>query len=133
MTTTQIPQVDINRSSLEDLIAVNGIGPSLAEKIIAYRPFQTLHDLVNIPGINERKLALLLPYLSIAEKEKSTKLPQKAPALLETPEEKPITKVGDTEAFVFLEDKNERQDALLMIFSGFIIGLLILLLRRSRQ
>jgi len=71
-----------------------------------------------------------LPYLTI-------NIPQEKPTTSEKPssqakpaEKQTITKVGETEAFVFLEDKNDRQDALLIIFGGFILGLIILLLRR---
>jgi hypothetical protein len=133
MTDILNPPADINLATLEELIDVNGIGPNLASKIIEQRPYDDIHDLVQIPGINERKLAALLPYLTITKKAAKSKVPQKAPNLLDTPDESPVSKVGGTEAFVFLEDKNERQDALLMVFCGFIIGLLLILLRRNRQ
>ncbi len=107
--------VDINHGSSDELVTVPGIGNSLAERIINKRPYQSLHDLVGVSGINEIKLASLLPYLTIKR--------------YKDPEGEPVSSLGETEAFVFFEDRNERQDALLIILGGFILGLLILMLR----
>jgi len=118
--------IDINHGSSEELITVPGIGNSLAERIINKRPFQSLHDLVSVSGINEIKLASLLPYLTVESK---TRPVEKR----EDPEGESLTSLGETEAFVFFEDRNERQDALMIIFGGFILGLLILMLRPKRH
>jgi hypothetical protein len=127
MTDMEHPLVDINKASEEELIAIKGIGPGLANKIINGRPYQEIPDLVSVPGINEMKLASLLPFLSL-EKKKTKAVLESTPG---SKEEEPITKVGHTEGFVFLEDRNERQDAFLMILGGFILGLIILYLRRD--
>ena len=128
--TDRQPLVDINQASIDDLTIINGIGENLAKRIVENRPYKALHDLVNIPGINETKLASLMPYMTLG----GTKPPKKTTRKPEpkSPEE-PIAKLGETEAFVFLEDRNERQDALLIIFGGFILGLIILLLRRANK
>ena len=59
--------VDINRASREALAELPGIGAALAGRIVAYReavePFQTLDDLINVPGISDRKLAQLRDHL----------------------------------------------------------------------
>jgi competence protein ComEA len=133
MVKSQAPLVDINHASKEALIAVNGIGPVLAKTIIDHRPYQSLQNLVDIPGINEKKLALLLPYLTLEKKPKPSGLPKQSSEKMSDVVKQPVTRFGDTEAFVFLEDRNDRQDALLMILGGFILGLLIILLRRLRQ
>ena len=133
MTKSQSPLVDVNHASKEALVAVSGIGPVLAKTIIDQRPYQTLHNLIDIPGINEKKLALLLPFLTLEKKQKPAGSSKQADDKKAEVVKQPVTKFGDTEAFIFLEDRNERQDALLMIFGGFILGLLILLIRRSRQ
>lgn len=125
-------KVDVNTASLADLVAVNGIGESLAEKIIVGRPYAKLKDLVAINGISEKKLESLSSFLKVASAPKKV-TPQPVEPYDHISGAKPFTKVGDTEAFVFLEDRNERQDAFLIIAGGFIFGLLLLLLRRSSK
>lgn len=132
MTESHIPLVDINRASLEELVSIRGIGQSLAMRIIENRPYHQVDDLVKVPGINTIKLSTLLPYITVVEK-KVKHAPTKAPEQPKTLDASHMAKFGNTETFVFLEDRNERQDALLIIFGGFIIGLIILLLRRSRR
>ena len=117
------PKIDINQASRKDLVSVNGIGDSLASRIIDYRPFTAVKDLVRVPGISETKLAALLPYLKAQSFSKVTK--SDTPA-----NNQPSSGLGHTEAFVFLEEPSDRQDALLIIFGGFILGLLILMFRR---
>lgn len=60
----QLP-VHINTASVEQLCALKGVGPKLAEKIIAFRnasgPFQKPEDLEKVPGIGKKKLEGLLP------------------------------------------------------------------------
>ena len=56
--------VHINSASVEELCALNGVGPKLAEKILATRnalgPFKTGEDLQKVPGIGKKKLEKLL-------------------------------------------------------------------------
>ena len=124
-------QVDVNAASLDELIAINGIGTILAQKIINHRPYRALQELVNVPGISETRLSTLLPFLTLGASKR--KAPAKKPANQPSTDQQAAAKFGETEAFVFLEDRNERQDALLIIFGGFILGLIILFLRRSRD
>jgi competence protein ComEA len=53
--------VDINRSSASELERLPGVGPVLAERIVAHRddhgPFTVIEDLLDVPGIGEAKLA----------------------------------------------------------------------------
>lgn len=60
--------VDLNRATAQDLAGLHGIGPVLAERIVVYRDehgrFQTVEDLLDVPGIGEAKLALLRPGVS---------------------------------------------------------------------
>ena len=55
--------VDVNRGTAAELEALPGVGPVLAERIFAYReqhgPFETVEDLLDVPGIGEGKLAAL--------------------------------------------------------------------------
>ena len=52
--------VDVNRADSEELQTLNGIGPALARKIIAYRSengtFRTLEELTLVSGISRRML-----------------------------------------------------------------------------
>ena len=57
--------VHINSASFEELCALSGVGPKLAEKILGVReangPFKTGEDLKKVPGIGKKKLEKLLP------------------------------------------------------------------------
>lgn len=125
--------VDINKASLQELTTVKGIGESLGQLIIENRPYLALRDLVKVPGISDNKLDTLMPYLKV-EISPGKDVQSYQPKAAKMPSEStPMTTIGDTEAFVFLEDRNERQDALLILFGGFILGLLLLMLRRSSR
>lgn len=60
----QLP-LHINTASVDDLCALNGVGPKLAEKIVAQReakgPFKNPTDLKKVPGIGNKKLEAILP------------------------------------------------------------------------
>lgn len=43
--------VNINEASLKELQTLPGIGTKLGERIIAHRPYQTVDDLLKVPGI----------------------------------------------------------------------------------
>jgi competence protein ComEA len=53
--------IDINSASASELEALPGVGPVLAERIVAFRtdrgPFSSVEDLLDVPGIGEAKLA----------------------------------------------------------------------------
>lgn len=55
--------VSLNLASTSDLETLPGVGPVLAERIVAHReshgPFQVVEDLLQVPGIGEAKLASL--------------------------------------------------------------------------
>jgi len=133
MTEIQSLSVNINEGTAEELIAVRGIGQSLAQRIIDQRPFSELHDLVKVPGINEVKLASLLPYLTIEKPSTSVTKIKTPTAKSKIKPAETVSNMGDTEAFLFLEDRKDREDAFLIIFGGFILGLIILLLRRNNR
>jgi competence protein ComEA len=61
---TNLP-VHINSASVDELCALNGVGPKLAEKILTTRnalgPFKSPEDLQKVPGIGKKKLEKLLP------------------------------------------------------------------------
>jgi len=67
---TPTAPVDVNRASLEELKAIPGVGPSYAQHIIderAKKPFEKVEDLTRVPGIKERKLESLRPYVTVSK------------------------------------------------------------------
>ena len=48
--------------SKEELTAINGIGPVIAERIIAGRPYKDTNDLLRVKGIGKAKLEKIRPY-----------------------------------------------------------------------
>ncbi|MCL4306174.1 ComEA family DNA-binding protein [bacterium] len=63
--------VDLNSADAERLEHLPGIGPVLAERIIAYRnangPFQSIDELENVSGIGPKKLAVLRERVTITQ------------------------------------------------------------------
>jgi len=53
--------IDLNRATVEDLVLIPGIGEKTAAGIVRFRetsgPFRKMADLMNVPGIKEKKLA----------------------------------------------------------------------------
>lgn len=56
-------RVRVNSASASDLEDLPGVGPVLAQRIVAHReangPFQTVEGLLDVPGIGEAKLAAI--------------------------------------------------------------------------
>ncbi|HSR36258.1 MAG TPA: helix-hairpin-helix domain-containing protein [Desulfurivibrionaceae bacterium] len=60
--------IPINRADREALIALDGIGPVLADRILEWRTahgkFRTADDILAVRGIGPKKLAKILPQIS---------------------------------------------------------------------
>src|SRR3989338_7497161 len=61
--------VNINTATAEELQLIRGIGPALAERIIAYREdkgsFSNINDLANVRGIGTAKLEKIMDQISV--------------------------------------------------------------------
>lgn len=61
--------VNINRAGVQELTALPGIGPALAQRIVAYRAqvgqFRQVDDLLGVSGIGPKTLERLRPHLTI--------------------------------------------------------------------
>ena len=63
------PSVNVNAATTQQFEALPGIGPSTAQRIVAYRekngPFKKLEDLMNVQGIGETSFLKLRPHLTL--------------------------------------------------------------------
>jgi len=68
--------LELNTASADDLKALPGIGPALAQAVVNYRatygPFKKIDDLLQVSGIGPKKLENLRPHLVISESPDST-------------------------------------------------------------
>jgi competence ComEA-like helix-hairpin-helix protein len=58
--------VDLNSATTRELQSISGIGPVLASRIIAGRPYKSVEDLLRVSGIGPRLLAKIQPFLTVA-------------------------------------------------------------------
>lgn len=69
ISSSNLLRININKANSEELQKINGVGPSLAEKIITYREengkFRSVEDLKNVSGIGERKYEAIKEYITI--------------------------------------------------------------------
>lgn len=63
-------KVNINKADAAQLETLPGVGPSTAEKIVAYRkangPFRSVDELTRVSGIGEAKLSQMAPHIAVS-------------------------------------------------------------------
>ena len=60
--------VDVNAATVEELASLDGIGPKLATRIVAARPFRSVEEVAKVRGVGRRRLARLQPRLLLDER-----------------------------------------------------------------
>lgn len=62
--------VNLNTATVDQLEALNGVGPAKAQAIVEYRKkngnFKSVDDLNNVPGFGEKTLKKLKPELTVS-------------------------------------------------------------------
>jgi len=58
----ELGKIDINTATEKELRMIPGIGPVMATRIIAARPFRSADDLKKVSGIGDKKYAQIRPY-----------------------------------------------------------------------
>jgi competence ComEA-like helix-hairpin-helix protein len=87
--------VNINTATSEELQQVPGIGPATAEKILqmrkSYGAFKSVDDLLAIRGLGPKRLEKMRKYLTVGKPSpaKSGALPAKSTPPMEKPPDKP--------------------------------------------
>ena len=59
--------LNLNTATGKELQSIKGIGPVLAKRIIAGRPYSTVDDLLKVKGIGPKKLEKIRPYFVIGK------------------------------------------------------------------
>jgi len=60
--------IDLNKAPPEELESLPGIGPKLASEIVRFRthtPFQSVDDVIEVPGIGPKKLEGIRPLVMV--------------------------------------------------------------------
>lgn len=68
-------KIDVNSASADELEALPGIGPTLARRIVAARPYHSVADLDRVPGVGPARLAGMREHVRVS----ALDLPRAAP------------------------------------------------------
>jgi competence ComEA-like helix-hairpin-helix protein len=60
--------VDVNAATVEELASLDGVGPKLAARIVAARPFRSVEEVAKVRGVGRRRLARLQTRLLLDER-----------------------------------------------------------------
>lgn len=59
--------IDVNHGTLAELASLQGVGPKLAARIVAARPFRSVDEVARVRGIGRRRLERLRARLSLGQ------------------------------------------------------------------
>lgn len=59
--------INLNTAEADELTQVPGVGPALAERLVAARPFASFDDVQRVPGIGPSTLDKIAPYATVGE------------------------------------------------------------------
>jgi Helix-hairpin-helix motif len=60
-------KVDLNTASQQELAGLPAVGPAMAKKIVAGRPYKTVDDLSKA-GVSKRQIAEIAPLVTVASR-----------------------------------------------------------------
>ena len=63
--------VELNNATVDQLMAIRGIGKVMAERIVAWRdehgPFRRVEDLMKVKGVGEKTFEKLRPFVKVGK------------------------------------------------------------------
>lgn len=68
----QAGPIDLNNATTQELQSISGIGPVLAAKIMAGRPYKSVDDLLRVTGMGPKLLEKIRPNLVVKAPAKAT-------------------------------------------------------------
>ncbi len=63
--TPEDPPLNLNTASNKELQSIPGVGPVTANQITAARPYKSVDDLLKIPGIGQKTLEKISPFVTV--------------------------------------------------------------------